>query len=110
MTPTLTARSLRQAYRQNARKFHPDVNPSEDAKEKFQGINEAYSILSDPEQRQRYDQFGMAGVKGAAGGAPNMQVWSTPERCRRRCRRRGVPHSCVAGRRHVMTPQDGPAV
>ena len=49
------------------------MNPSDDAKEKFQGINEAYSILSDPEQRGRYDQFGMAGVKGAAGGAPNMQ-------------------------------------
>lgn len=66
---------IKKAYRAAARKWHPDVNPSDDAKEKFQGINEAYQVLSNPELRQRYDQFGMAGIKGAAGGGggPNMQ-------------------------------------
>jgi len=66
---------IKKAYRAAARKWHPDVNPSDDAKEKFQGINEAYQVLSNPELRQRYDQFGMAGIKGAAGGSggPNMQ-------------------------------------
>jgi len=63
-----------QAYRQAARKYHPDVNPSDDAKVKFQSINEAYSILSNPEMRARYDQFGMAGIKGmGGGGGPGMQ-------------------------------------
>ena len=65
-------RDIKQAYRQAARKYHPDVNDSPDAKEKFQTINEAYAVLSDESMRARYDQFGEAGVKGA-GGAPNMQ-------------------------------------
>ena len=53
-----------------ARKYHPDVNPSEDAKTKFQEANRAYEILSDPSTRQRYDQFGEAGVgtSAASGG------------------------------------------
>lgn len=68
-------KDIKNAYRQAARKYHPDVNPSEDAKAKFQTINEAYSVLSDQEMRQRYDQFGMAGVKGMGGGpgGPGMQ-------------------------------------
>lgn len=65
---------LAQAYRQMARKWHPDVNQEAGAKEKFQSINEAYQVLSNPELRARYDQFGMAGVRsGAAGAGPGMQ-------------------------------------
>ena len=63
---------IKKAYRAAARKWHPDVNPSQDAKEKFQSINEAYQVLSNPEMRQRYDQFGMAGIKGGASAGPNM--------------------------------------
>jgi len=63
-------KDIKNAYRNQARKYHPDVNPSEDAKSKFQTINEAYQILSNPEMRQRYDQFGMAGVKSGGGGGP----------------------------------------
>ena len=63
-------KEIKNAYRKQARQYHPDVNPSEDAKEKFQTINEAYAVLSDESMRARYDQFGEAGVKGA-GGAPN---------------------------------------
>jgi len=64
-------KQIKNAYRQSARQWHPDVNPSEEAKEKFQSISEAYSVLSDKDLRSRYDQFGEAGVKGQ--GAPNMQ-------------------------------------
>ena len=65
-------KDIKNAYRKSARQWHPDVNPTEEAKEKFQEISEAYSVLSDKDLRARYDQFGEAGVKGA-GGAPNMQ-------------------------------------
>jgi len=65
---------IKKAYRSAARKWHPDVNQEPGAKEKFQEINEAYSVLSDPQMRQRYDQFGVAGVRsGAAGGGPGPQ-------------------------------------
>lgn len=64
---------IKKAYRQLARKYHPDVNPGDEAKEKFQKINEAYEILNDPDMRQRYDQFGVAGVRNGPGGpGPDM--------------------------------------
>jgi len=62
-----TQKEIKNAYRRGARKYHPDVNPAEDAKERFQAINEAYQVLSNPEKRKMYDQFGMAGVKGGSG-------------------------------------------
>ena len=61
----------KKAYRKLAKKYHPDVNPGDQAAEaKFKEVNEAYSILSDKEKRARYDQFGHAGVDpnyGAGG-------------------------------------------
>lgn len=60
---------LKAAFRRLARQFHPDVNKSSDAEEKFKEINEAYAILSDPEKRTAYDRFGHAGVKGPGGAA-----------------------------------------
>lgn len=60
---------LKKAYRKMAIKYHPDKNPGDtEAEDKFKEAAEAYEILSNAEKRQRYDQFGHAGVGGAAGG------------------------------------------
>ena len=53
---------IKKAFRNLARQFHPDVNKSPDAVEKFKEINEAYQILSDQQKRAAYDQFGHAGI------------------------------------------------
>ncbi len=56
---TATAEDIKKAYRKLARKHHPDLNPNNaDAKKKFQEINEANEVLSDPESRKKYDQYG----------------------------------------------------
>jgi molecular chaperone DnaJ len=60
---------IKKAYRKLAIKFHPDKNPDDkSAEEKFKEAAEAYEILSNPEKRQRYNQFGHAGVGGSASG------------------------------------------
>ena len=59
---------IKKAFRNLARQFHPDINKEADAESKFKEINEAYGILSDDDQRARYDRFGHAGVNGPAGG------------------------------------------
>ena len=59
---------IKSAFRKMAMKYHPDRNPGDkSAEEKFKEVNEAYSILSDPEKKQKYDQFGFAGVDPNAG-------------------------------------------
>ncbi|MEM9165406.1 MAG: DnaJ C-terminal domain-containing protein [Planctomycetota bacterium] len=59
--------TIKRAYRDLARRYHPDVNDSEDAQARFVEIQESYAVLSDPKKRAAYDRFGHAGVGGAAG-------------------------------------------
>ncbi len=65
---------IKKAYRQNAKKYHPDLHPGDkECEEKFKEVNEAYEVLSDKDKKARYDQFGHAGVDpnfGAGGGSP----------------------------------------
>ena len=65
---------IKRAYRKLAAQYHPDVNHEPDAEQKFKEINEANEVLSDPDKRARYDQFGFAGVdpnfSAGAGGNP----------------------------------------
>ncbi|MFD5596399.1 DnaJ C-terminal domain-containing protein [Streptomyces griseorubiginosus] len=77
---------IQRAYRTLARRHHPDVNKDPQAEERFKEINEAFSVLSDPEQRGRYDRFGEDFRKipedweervGAGAGAGNGSRWST---------------------------------
>ena len=66
---TASADEIKSAYRKLAMKYHPDRNPGdESAKTKFQEASEAYEVLSNPEKRQRYDQFGHQGVDFGPGG------------------------------------------
>lgn len=62
--------SLKKAYRKLAKQYHPDMNPGdEQAEKKFKEATEAYGVLSDPEKRAQYDQFGHDAFEGGAGGA-----------------------------------------
>ena len=80
--------ALKSAYRALAKKYHPDTNPGNaEAAEKFKEASEAYSVLSDPQKRQQYDQFGHAAFGGGADGAEDSaasavlismaQIWAT---------------------------------
>lgn len=70
VSPTADENELKKAYKKLSIKHHPDKNPNnkEEATKKFQEISEAYSILSDAEKRQKYDQFGMDFVNNQGGG------------------------------------------
>ena len=61
--------AIKKAYRALAKKYHPDMNPGDaEAEKKFKEASEAYAVLSDPEKKRQYDQFGHAAFDGGAGG------------------------------------------
>lgn len=69
VSKTASDEEIKKAYRKKAIQYHPDKNPgNKEAEEKFKEAAEAYEVLSTPEKRQRYNQFGHAGVGGAASG------------------------------------------
>ena len=66
---TAGADEIKKAYRQLAKKYHPDMNPGDaEAEQKFKEVNEAYAVLSDADKKARYDQYGFAGVDPNMGG------------------------------------------
>lgn len=67
-----SAEEIKKAYRKRARELHPDANPGDaQAEDRFKQVALAYEVLSDPDQRARYDRFGEASVSGARGGGQN---------------------------------------
>jgi curved DNA-binding protein len=69
------ADAIKRTFRKLARKYHPDVNPGDkDAEAKFKEISEAYEVLSDPDKRRRYEQFGQYWSQGGTSGAPSGDV------------------------------------
>lgn len=71
VSKTATPEEIKQAYRKLARKYHPDLNPGDkEAEANFKEMNEAHEVLSDPEKRQKYDQFGQYWKQASEGGVP----------------------------------------
>src|ERR1041385_517348 len=80
VTRDASADELKKAYRKLARRYHPDVNPgNKQSEERFKEISQAHDILSDPEKRKLYDQFGMEGLQAGfdAGRARAYEVWAS---------------------------------
>lgn len=70
VSKTASDDEIKKAFRKTAKKYHPDMHPDDkECEEKFKECQEAYAVLSDPDKRRQYDQFGHAAFEGGAGGA-----------------------------------------
>lgn len=76
VSKTATADEIKKAYRQLAKKYHPDVSTEPDAEEKFKEVQEAYDVLSDEQKRRNYDQFGAEGPQGFTSQGFNTSSFS----------------------------------
>ncbi|MGI6736388.1 MAG: DnaJ C-terminal domain-containing protein [Anaerovoracaceae bacterium] len=71
VSKTASDKEIKKAYRRQAKKYHPDLNPdNETAEKKFKELGEAYAVLGDPEKRKLYDQYGFAAFDESMGGGP----------------------------------------
>jgi molecular chaperone DnaJ len=78
VSKTASAEELKRAYRNLAKKYHPDVNKTADAADKFKEINAAYETLSDESKRRQYDRFGPEGMNGSGGFSEGFQGGTAP--------------------------------
>jgi molecular chaperone DnaJ len=80
VSKSATPEEIKKAYRKKALKYHPDKNPGDkESENKFKEAAEAYEVLRDPNKKQRYDQFGHAGMKGGAGAGGDFGGFSDIE-------------------------------
>ena len=77
VTKNASQEEIQRAYRKLARKYHPDVNKTPDAEEKFKDIGEAYEVLKDPDKRAKYDRYGAAWKAAQQGGERRHQAMRT---------------------------------
>ena len=90
--------AIKRAYRQLAKKYHPDMNPGDkEAEAKFKEASEAYAVLSDADKRRQYDQFGHAAFEQGGGGDGGDAYLFPADRDTRGCADNTVAESALSG-------------
>ena len=98
VTKESTVEEIKKAYRKKAIQYHPDKNPGDkEAEEKFKEAAEAYEVLSDPEKKSKYDQFGHAAFEQGGGGDGGNAYLFPADRDTRGCADNTVAESALSG-------------